>query len=63
MIEGLLTFRSIDGMPPPSGNSESKTERVALNLDKERDRLKPNTNKLFEEKRTLEQRLAPIEKK
>ena len=62
MIEGMTFRRSIDGMPPPSGNSESKTERVALNLDKERDRLKPNTNKLFEEKRALEQRLAPIEK-
>jgi hypothetical protein len=62
MIEGMTFRRSIDSMPPPSGNSESKTEKIALNLDKERDRLKPNTNKLFEEKRSLEQRIAPIER-
>lgn len=61
MIEGMTFRRSIDGMPP-SGNSESKIEKIALNLDKEKERLKGNAEHLFEEKRILEQRLAPIER-
>jgi hypothetical protein len=60
-IEGVAFRRGIDGMPP-SGNSDSKVERIVLNLDKERQSLKGDIDKLFEEKRIFEQRLAPIER-
>lgn len=60
-IEGMVFRRSINGMPP-SGSNQSKTECIALDIDKEIERLKPNTNKLFEQKHILEQQIAPIEK-
>lgn len=60
-IEGVALRTNTEGMPT-GGFDESKTERIALNIDKERAKLRANTNQMFEQRKVLEQELAPIEK-
>ena len=60
-IEGVTFRKNVSDMPMGGGYESSKTERIALNVDDDMLKLKADTNRLFEEKREMEQKIIIIE--